>query len=304
MKTLISGAGGFIGSALAHSLKQDGHEVLSLSRKTHSNGKTNQLHWNPSAGAFAESEKEKFVGTEAAIHLAGESIFGRWTPGKKRRIIESRTQSTLLLSRTLAELPHPPRVLISASAVGFYGDRGTELLTEQSTSGRDFLAEVCREWEAATQSAEDAGIRVVHARFGVVLDENGGALAKLLLPFRLGLGGPVGSGKQFFSWVALEDATRALRFALENEEIAGAMNVVAPEAVSNRTFTRVLAEVLRRPALVPLPAFALRLVFGKESADQTLLASQRTSPKKLLTNGFQFRHPELKAALCELLKKP
>lgn len=303
MKILISGAHGFIGGALAKSLEQDGHEVLSLSRKKASGDRAKNLQWDPAAKSFPEREREKLSGIEAAVHLAGENIFGRWTPDKKCRILESRVQSTLLLSEALAKLPRPPRVLISASAVGYYGDRAEEILLEKSTSGNGFLAEVCREWEAATQPAQDAGIRVVHMRFGVVLDRSGGALAKLLLPFRLGLGGPLGSGKQFFSWVSLEDAVGALRFSLENEALSGAVNVASTGIVTNRTFTQTLAKVLRRPAILPVPALALRLVFGKESANQTMLASQRAIPGKLLSNGFEFRHPELEAALRELLEK-
>jgi len=227
---------------------------------------------------------------------------GRWTNPKKIRIRESRIRSTHLLSETLAKLPTRPRVLICASAVGYYGHRGSEILREDSASGRGFLASVCREWEDSASAARDAGIRVVHARFGVVLSPHGGALQKMLLPFQLGLGGPIGSGRQFLSWISIDDTIAALRFALDNSKIEGALNVVAPAPVANRAFVETLGKVLARPALIPLPAFALKIALGKEAANETLLASQRAIPERLAAHGFQFQHPELEGALRHLLE--
>lgn len=299
MKILISGASGLIGSALTKSLEADGHEVLRLSRSAPRD--ETSVQWQPEAGRFESSEKQKLEGVEAAFHLAGENVFGRWTDEKKAHIRNSRVQSTRLLSKALAQLPERPRVLICASAVGYYGSRGDEVLREDSMAGTGFLAEVCREWESAADIAREAGIRVIHARFGVVLSKEGGALQKMLLPFKLGLGGPIGSGRQYFSWITTDDVIGALRFALDKEKLAGAVNLVAPEPVTNREFTQTLAGVLRRPAIMPLPAFALKLALNPESANETLLASQRAIPEKLLVNGYKFQHPNLANALSTIL---
>ena len=302
MKILISGATGLIGSALSASLEADGHKVLRLSRgEAKRKIDPSFVQWQPDEGRFDIHEMEKLDGVQAAIHLAGENIMGRWTDEKKRRIRESRVRSTHLLAETLAKLPTRPQVLISASATGYYGHRGREVLREDSASGRGFLAGVCREWEDATSAARNAGIRTVHARFGVVLSRDGGALQKMLLPFQLGLGGAMGSGRQYLSWITLDDAVSALRFALDHSKIEGAMNTVAPNPVSNRDFAQTLAGVLRRPAVAPLPAFVLKLALGKEAANETLLSSQRAIPEKLQANGFAFQQPELENALREIL---
>jgi uncharacterized protein (TIGR01777 family) len=235
------------------------------------------------------------------VHLAGENIAaGRWTPARKAEIRRSRVEGTRRLCEALAHLPHPPKVLVSASAVGVYGDRGTEILTEESARGTGFLAEVCQEWEMATEPASQGGIRVVNLRFGMILSPAGGALRKMLLPFRLGAGGRVGSGDQFVSWVALDDAIGIVYQALCEETVRGPVNAVAPGPVTNAKFARTLARVLRRPALVPLPAFAARLVFG-EMADALLLAGARVMPARLQASGYRFRFPELEGALRHLL---
>lgn len=300
MKILVSGASGLIGSALVSTLQGDGHEILRLSHSD-SDGDATTATWQPEKGIFADAQQAKLQGVEAAFHLAGENVFGRWNEAKKNSIRESRVRSTQLLSEALAALSPLPRVLVSASAIGYYGSRGAEALNENSASGDDFLASVCRDWESAAEPARVAGIRVVHPRFGVVLSANGGALQKMLLPFSFGLGGPIGTGKQFFSWISLEDAIGGLRFLLENENVEGAFNFVAPDAVKNHTFVRALGRVLQRPAVVPLPSFALELALGKESARQTLLASQRAVPEKLLANGFQFQHKKLEDGLQSML---
>lgn len=298
MKVLVSGATGLIGSAFCKSLEAEGHEVLRLSRRK-SEG---DVYWQPDSGRFEDSEKEKLNGMDAAVHLAGEPVVGRWNDEKKRRIRESRVGSTRLLCQTLALLPQKPRVIICASAIGYYGDRGDEVLTEESTSGAGFLASVCRDWEAAAEPARAVGIRVVHARIGVVLSKDGGALQKMLLPFKLGLGGTIGSGEQYLSWIAIHDAVRALQFALRMESIGDAMNVVGSAPVTNREFVQTLGEVLRRPAMLPLPAFAARIALGQQAADELFLASQRVLPEKLFSHGFGFEYSDLEAALRGVLR--
>jgi uncharacterized protein (TIGR01777 family) len=257
-----------------------------------------EVPWDPAARSIATPGLE---GLDAVVHLAGESIAsGRWTAEKKARIRNSRVQGTQVLCEAFGQLARPPQVLVSASAIGYYGDRGTTVLREESRPGSDFLAEVCRAWEAATAPAVQRGIRVVLLRFGVVLSANGGALAKMLLPFKLGLGGVIGSGQQYMSWIALDDVIGAIQHALSTESLHGPANAVAPHPVTNREFTKTLGRVLRRPTLVPLPAFAARLAFG-EMADALLLASQRVEPGRLLQSGYVFRYPELENALRHLL---
>jgi uncharacterized protein (TIGR01777 family) len=235
------------------------------------------------------------------VHLAGANIAaGRWTPARKAEIRDSRVEGTRSLCQALARLAHPPQVLASASAVGFYGDRGTETLTEESVAGTGFLPGVCQAWEAAAEPATRVGIRVVHLRFGMILSPAGGALRKMLLPFRLGGGGRVGSGAQFVSWIAIDDVLGAIEHVLREESLHGPVNVVAPESVTNAEFTRSLGRVLRRPTLIPLPAFAARLAFG-EMADALLLASARVMPARLRASGYRFRFPELEGALRHLL---
>jgi uncharacterized protein (TIGR01777 family) len=299
MKILVSGATGLVGTALSRSLKEKGHEVIRLVRSAAKDEAT-EVNWNPEQGTINASELEGF---DAVVHLAGESIAeGRWTDEKKKRIRQSRTKGTGLLSETLAKLKQKSEVLISASAVGFYGSRGDEILDEQSASGSDFLAEVCREWELATQPAAQARVRVVNLRFGVILSNDGGALPKMLFPFRMGVGGKLGSGEQYMSWISIDDAVGAIEHALTNKTLRGPVNVVAPEAVTNYAFTKTLGRVLSRPTIFPVPAFAARLVFG-EMADATLLASQRVEPQRLKESGFTFKYPELEGALRHVLNK-
>jgi len=295
-KVLISGSSGLIGSALLPVLQSSGYEVTRLVRGAPS-GK-GQIKWDP-AGALAP---ESVSGFDAVIHLAGESIVGRWTEAKKRRILESRVQGTSNLAAALAAAPQRPRVLISGSASGYYGDRGDEILREDSSSGQAFTSELCRQWEGATEAAAKARIRTVPIRLGVVLSSAGGALRKMLPPFRMGAGGNMGDGRQWFSWVDMEDVIGAIQHILENQSLRGPVNLAAPNPVTNAEFTRTLASVLARPAIFPMPAFAARLVFG-QMADELLLASQRLEPEKLLASGYVFQKPELRQALEGILKR-
>lgn len=296
MRIVISGASGLIGSALVRELTAGGHEVLRLSR---GGGAPGTVPWDPAAGRL---DPRALEGVEAVVHLAGENIAGgRWTPARKAAIRDSRLRSTDLLARAVAGLERPPRVFVSASALGFYGDRGDERLTESSPPGRGFLADVCREWEGASAPAEAAGLRVVHIRIGLVLARQGGALAEMLLPFRLGLGGPLGSGRQWWSWITLDDVVGAFRHALVDESVRGPVHGVAG-AVTNRDFTRTLCRVLRRPMFLPVPRVALRLLMG-EMADALLLASARLEPGRLRDTGYRFRDPELEPALRRLLAR-
>ena len=299
MKILVTGSTGLVGSMLVPSLKAQGHEIVRLVRSTPQDGAT-EIYWNPEKGTLDGQELEGF---DAVVHLAGENLAeGRWTDEKKRRIRESRTKGTQLLSETLAGLTEKPEVLVSASAVGFYGSRGDELLTEQSAAGEDFLAGVCREWELATVASANSGVRVVHLRFGVILSGEGGALKKMLLPFRMGVGGKLGNGKQYLSWIAIDDAVGAIEHALTHDTVRGAVNAVAPEPTTNYEFTKTLGSVLSRPTIFPVPAFAARLAFG-EMADATLLASQRVEPVRLKETGYSFKYPQLEGALLHVLHK-
>jgi uncharacterized protein (TIGR01777 family) len=295
MDIAITGSRGLIGGELVPFLEARGHRVTRLVRGTAAAG---QVSWNPAADSF---DATPLHGVSGAVHLAGENIAAaRWTAAFKRRIRESRTGSTRVLCEGLAKMPAPPQVLVSASAVGFYGNRGDELLTEDSPAGGGFLAELARDWEAATAPAAAAGIRVVLLRIGVVLSPKGGALAKMLGPFKLGGGGIVGSGKQYVSWIALDDAVAAIHHALTVAPLSGPVNAVAPHPVTNREFTRTLGRVLSRPTIMPVPAFAARLAFG-EMADELLLASARVRPQRLADSGFEFRHPTLDEALQDML---
>lgn len=296
MMVAVSGSSGFIGSALVEQLRAGGHQIKPLVRPQ-SRGQADGIHWDPVAGTM---DAAALRGVEAVIHLAGESVIGQWTPQKKAAIRDSRVQGTRLLAQALARATPPPRVLICASAVGVYGDRGHELLTEQSTTGTGFLAEVARAWEDAARAAESAGTRVVNLRIGMVISRRGGALAKMLTPFRLGLGGVVGRGQQYWSWVALDDVIGAITHAMTESAVQGPVNVVAPHPVTNKEFTRMLGHVLVRPVVVPLPRFAARLLFG-EMADELLLASTRVEPARLLATGYRFRFPGLEDALRHAL---
>ena len=295
-KILVSGSSGLIGAALIPALKSGGYDITCLVRGTAS--RRDQIQWDPAQPLVPESVS----GFDAVVHLAGESIVGRWTEAKKRRIRESRVQGTLRLAEALAQAPQRPRVLISASAIGYYGDRGDEALREDSASGSGFLPEVCREWEDATEPATKAGIRTVQVRFGLVLSRHGGALPKMLPPFRLGVGGNMGNGRQWWSWIDIDDLVGAVQHVIKTETLQGPINVVGPNPLTNAEFTKTLASVLSRPALFPMPAFAARLVFG-QMGDELLLASQRVEPAKLLASGYVFQKPILRAALEGILKK-
>ncbi|MGH9021682.1 MAG: TIGR01777 family oxidoreductase [Acidimicrobiia bacterium] len=306
MRVAATGASGLIGQALCARLEGAGYEVLRLVRapvgSTSENAPVKGIaRWDPDGGW---DDAEVLQDCSAVVHLAGESVgLGRWSEAKKARILESRERGTSVLARALAGLPQPPPVLVSASAIGWYGDRGDEVLTEASASGTGFLAEVCRRWEVATEPARQAGIRVVLARTGIVLDRRGGSLARQLLPFRLGLGGPLGSGRQWVSWITLADEVSALVRLLGEVELAGPVNLTAPGSVTGAEFARALGKALGRPALLPLPAFALSLVLGGERARELVLASQRVRPERLVAGGFTFEHPELATALAAVLRK-
>lgn len=297
MKILVSGSHGLVGKALIHSLTTDSHEVLKLVRRARAVGEP-EIEWHPNQGQI---DAEHLEGLDVVVHLAGESIAsGRWTESKKRAIRESRVKGTSLLSEALARLSRPPSVFLCASAIGFYGDRGDELLTEESAPGEDFLSSVCVEWENATKPAIEKGIRTIHTRFGIILDANGGALAQMLTPFRMGIGGRLGNGKQWMSWIALEDVVNGLKFLIAHKSAHGAVNFVAPNPVTNAEFTKTLGRVLSRPTLFPVPAFGARLAFG-ELADALLLSSQRVEPSVLEDKGFLFSWPTLEPALRHVL---
>jgi uncharacterized protein (TIGR01777 family) len=301
MKILVSGASGLLGSDLVAVLRAMGHEVSRLVRDE-ARAEVGDAFWNPMAG---EIDSTALQGCDAVVNLAGESIAaGRWTTAKKARIRESRVVGTRTIARALAQATRRPKTLINASAVGFYGNRGDELLDESSPPGRDdFLSEVCQAWEAATEPAAQAGVRVVTQRFGVILSGQGGALKKMLLPFRLGLGGKIGSGRQWMSWVSLDDALAATLHCLRTESLHGPVNVVAPQAVTNLEYTKTLGRVLSRPTIFPMPALAARAAFG-QMADALLLAGQRVQPARLSGSGFAFRYPNLEQALRHVLERP
>lgn len=296
---LVTGASGLIGSALVPALEAGGARVLRLGRRQ--GPEPGRLTWDPDAGVIPRDALE---GLDAVVHLAGESIAGgRWTPARKAQLLGSRVGGTRLLSAALAALERPPRVMASASAIGFYGDRGEEALDEESPPGRGFLADLARAWEESTAAAEARGIRIVRLRIAPVLASRGGMLAPMLLPFRLGLGGPLGNGRQWLSWIALDDLVAAIRHVLGDESTRGAVNAAAPGAVTNRDFVRCLGRVLGRPAILRAPAAALRVLLG-EMADEALLASARVVPRRLLERGFTFRFPELEPALRHVLACP
>jgi len=298
MNVLVSGSRGLIGRALVASLTAEGHRVIRLVRSRPPAGEARVL-WDIEACTVDKAGLENL---DAVVHLAGESVAGRWTAGKKVRIRESRRKGTRLISETLAGLANRPTVFVSASAVGYYGDRGEGILSEESPPGSLFLSEVCREWEAATEPAARSGIRTVNLRIGFVLSPDGGGLAQMLLPFKLGMGGTIGSGRQYMSWVSIHDVVGAVRHVLASNTLEGPVNAVAPNPVTNREFTKTLGRVLKRPTLFPVPAFAARLLFG-EMADNLLLASARVMPTRLLATGYQYRHKDLEGALRQLLLK-
>jgi uncharacterized protein len=295
-RILIGGASGPIGTALLASFAAQEAQIVRLVRGPAQNAA--QVSWNPLAPVLPAAVS----GFDAVVHLAGESVVGRWTEDKKKAIRESRVQGTRNLASALAQCTAPPRVLVCASAIGFYGNRGDEVLSEESPAGRGFLPEVCHEWENASLIAASAGIRTVNVRIGVVLSPKGGALEKMLTPFKLGLGGRIGSGQQWFSWIHVDDIVGAIQHAIATDSLSGPVNLVAPNAVRNAEFTKVLASVLGRPAFFPVPEFALRLAFGKQAAEEMLLASQQVQPGKLGSSGYKFRFQELRSALENLLQ--
>ena len=294
-KVLVSGSSGLVGTALIPALLAGGYRVTRLIRSGLAGD--DRILWNPAEPLPPEA----ITAFDAVIHLAGESIAGRWTEAKKRRIVESRVPSARNLAEALARNPRPSQVLICASAIGYYGNRGDEILREDSPPGEGFGSELCRQWEAATRPAADAGIRTVNTRFGIVLSAAGGALKKMLPPFRLGLGGNMGNGRQWMSWIDLQDAVRAILHILQTASLQGPVNLAGPNPVSNAEFSKTLASVLRRPAIFPMPAFAAHLLFG-QMADELLLASQRVEPEKLLASGFAFQRPNLRQSLQALLE--
>jgi len=299
MKVAVAGASGLIGKPLVASLESRGFEVARLVR-TSPKDTSREIEWHPDQGAIDAAGLE---GTDAIMNLAGDGIAdGRWTEEKKRRIHDSRVNGTRLLSKTIAGLSRKPKTFICASAIGFYGERGNEWVDEKSTSGKGFLADVCRDWEQATETAEAAGIRVVKLRLGVVLTKDGGIMASMLRPFKLGLGGKLGSGKQYLSWVTIEDTGAAFNFILDHGELRGPINVVAPHPATNEEFTKALGRVLSRPTFMAMPAFAARLVFGKEMANEMMLSSTRVAPKVLKDAGFKFQYPEIEGAVRAMLE--
>lgn len=297
MHIVISGSTGLIGSAFVASATADGHTITRLVR-THADA-PGTVSWDPVAGRLPASELN---GADAVVHLAGENVAGRWTSQKRAAIRLSRVLGTRTLSEGLARLGQPPRVLVAASAMGYYGNRGDERLTETSKPGRGFLAEVAQEWEAATAAAADAGIRVVHARFGVVLSARGGALRKMLPVFRMGMGGRVGHGRQYMSWIAIDDVIGVIRHVLRDDALSGPVNVTAPNPVTNAEFVKTLGRVLGRPTALPVPAFVVRAVLG-EMGGEMLLASVRVEPRRLLTAGYAFSFAELEPALRHVLSR-
>jgi uncharacterized protein (TIGR01777 family) len=303
MKILVTGSSGMVGTALVSALARAGHTVCRLVRPQSASGEGPKdgfaVSWNPATGELGGAG----VGPDAVVNLAGASIAdGRWSPARKELLRSSRIDTTHALVNSLAKMNIRPGVFVSASAIGFYGDRADETLTEESKPGTDFLAGLARDWEAEALKAEALGIRVVLARIGIILAHQGGALPKMLTPFKLGAGGRLGNGKQWMSWIALEDVVGALRMAVENNSARGPINFVAPNAVQNSEFTRVLAKAVHRPALFPAPAFALRLALG-EMADALLLSSQRVAPQRLEKLGYRFLHPDLPSTLAAILAK-
>ena len=305
MRILVSGSSGFLGTAIVDSLEKQNHQVARIvrpdtARKNAGADRAQEVTWDPVAGQFGAAAAES---ADALIHLAGASIAdGRWSESRKKILRASRIDATRHLIGALGKLQRPPRTLVAASAVGYYGNRGDEILTEESAPGTDFLAETCREWEAETARGAEFGARVVSLRFGIILAAHGGALQKMALPFKLGAGGRLGDGRQWMSWLTLAEVVNIVQFALANSQLAGPVNAITPHPVRNSEFTAALAKTLHRPALFPAPAFALRLALG-EMADGLLLASQRVIPSRLTNAGFRFQQADLAAALADVFRK-
>ncbi|MHC4268680.1 MAG: TIGR01777 family oxidoreductase [Planctomycetota bacterium] len=295
MKVAVTGSSGLIGSSLISFLSK---KDVTISKILRENPDDNDISWKPEGGEWDSAFAD---GIDGLVHLAGENIAsGKWTKAKKERIRSSRVEGTKKLCERILKLPTPPSIFVCASAIGFYGDRGMEFLNESSSRGSGFLPDVCVDWEEATDSISKAGIRVVNVRFGVVLSKDGGALAKMLTPFKMGMGGKIGSGKQYMSWVAIDDVTGAIYHALTTDTLKGPVNVTAPNPVTNKEFTSTLGSVLNRPTVIPMPAFAARLAFG-EMANDLLLASTKVAPKKLLESGYSFKYTELENTLRHIL---
>lgn len=298
MRILLTGSSGLIGHALLPFLTADGHKVVRLTRPQ-APARGGDISWDPDAGIIQAEDLEDF---DAVVHLAGESIVGRWTAEKKARILDSRVKGTRLLCETLANVRSRPLVLVSASAIGYYGDRGDEVMNEENSAGSLFLSKVARAWEAATDPTRRNGIRVVNLRLGFVLSKTGGGLGTMLLPFKWGVGGRVGSGRQYLSWIAIDDVVGAISHAILSDALRGPVNAVAPHPVTNREFTKTLGRLLWRPTIFPLPVFAAHMIMG-EMADELLLASTRVEPAQLLASGYEFQFPELEGALRHVLGK-
>lgn len=294
MKIVVTGSSGLIGSALVPSLEGDGHEVIRLVR--HEPQAPGERLWDP----HGEPNPTLVDGADAVVHLAAETISGWWTTRKKERILNSRVRGTQNIATAIARAEHKPKVFLSASGAGYYGHRKDEVMTEQSSVGRGFLAELARDWEAATKPAEEAEVRVVLLRIGVVLSMRGGALPQMIAPFRTGLGGKVGSGKQYWPWITLEDIVGVIKFAIQHEELRGPVNACAPQQTTNKEFTKALGRVLKKPTFFPLPSVVVTLTLG-EMGQEALLTSTRAEPAKLKAAGYQFLHPEIEGALLSVL---
>jgi len=307
MRIAITGSTGLIGSSLTAALSEHGHDVVPLVRYAVSSPTSADVHqsimWNPT-GEMQEAELKRLEGTDAIVHLAGENIAGgRWTDARMKRIHDSRVVGTRNLVNSIMQMETKLKALICASAIGFYGPHGDESICEDDARGTGFLAELCEEWEREAKRLEECDVRVVNARFGIVLSPRGGALQKMLPPFKMGVGGIIGSGRQWYSWISLDDCVGALCMLIKNENASGPINLVAPHPETNRNFTKTLGKVLKRPTIFPMPTFAARLAFSRRMADETILSGAKVEPKRLAELGYEFQHPKLEEALRDLLGK-